>query len=53
LFPDLDPRTAARLRRLGSLDGPRRLTLSEFILKQQFLRAGRLHDDLVALMADE
>jgi hypothetical protein len=53
LFPELDPRTAARLRRLGSLGGPRRLTLGEFILKQQFLRGCRLYDDLVALMADE
>jgi hypothetical protein len=42
LFPDLDPRTAKRLRQVAGFDHPERPTFAQFLALQQFIRVAGL-----------
>lgn len=47
LFPDLDPRTSGRLRRLGALSSGGRPTLTAFVRQQKFIQSPRLREQLL------
>lgn len=50
-FPDLDPRTVARLMRVGHLDSNERASFPDFVRDQEFITDKRFIQELISRLS--